>query len=121
MEAGRPALNTHAVARDRVVATATESEGVSMSKPERLARWTALLFVAAFFCLPFLVPIHRLPVPTFDSELLSVMLLALALTTAGIYGGRLNVSWPIPAFLLGGCCRSGCFRTCWVGWITHIS
>ena len=100
MEAGRSGLSAHAVARHRVVATTTESESVSMSKPERLARWTALLFVAAFFCLPFLVPIHRLPSPTFDSELLSVMLLASALTTAGICSGRLNVCWPIPAFLL---------------------
>ncbi len=94
------ALSPHAVARHEIVAMAAGSESVTLSRFGWVARWTALSLVAALFCLPFVAPIRRPPIASFDCELLSVILLASALIAAGFCGGRLKVSWPIPVFLL---------------------
>jgi hypothetical protein len=60
----------------------------------------AILFAALLFLLPFISPIHRLPLPTFDSECLAALLLSCSLAAllfAGPVKARLN--WPLPALL----------------------
>ncbi len=60
----------------------------------------AMLFSALLFLIPFISPIHRLPLPTFDSECLAGLLLGGSLSAmlfATPVKARLN--WPLPTLL----------------------
>jgi O-antigen ligase len=71
-------------------------------KVEAGATRGVLLCIALLFSLPFILPIHRPPLPGFDAEWLAAVLLAITVTLAGIAGGgKAPLQWPLPAFVFG--------------------
>ena len=61
-----------------------------------------LLCIALLFSLPFVLPVHRPPLPGFDAEWLAAVLLAITVTLAGVAGGgKTPMQWPLPAFVFG--------------------
>jgi len=60
----------------------------------------AVLLAAFLFALPFLNPIRRLPLPTFDSECLAALLLAASLAALLFAPStKVRMNWPLPALL----------------------
>ena len=66
-----------------------------------IAQRMSVASIAMLFFVPFVVPIRRFPIPTFDGELLAALLLGLAITVAGLSSTRaIRIQWPLPVFLL---------------------
>src|SRR5258706_7162696 len=64
----------------------------------------ALGGVALLGILPFLWTVHRYPIPSFDSEVVSAWCLGFALLSSGLLTGReTSIRWPLPTVLLGLC------------------
>jgi O-antigen ligase len=67
--------------------------------------WSSSLLLTAvgsIVALPLLNPVHRLPLPSFESEFLAAAALSLALVFAGVLGGRpFSAGWRMPALLVG--------------------
>lgn len=67
----------------------------------RMAQAAALVILGMLFVLPFVLPIHRLPLPAFDAEWLAAMLLSAAAVALGASGRRqVGIAWPLPAWLI---------------------
>jgi len=68
---------------------------------QRRAAAAVAVLVALLFSLPFVAPVHRYPLTTFDSELISAGILAVAMVVAAIAGrARMSVGWPLPTITL---------------------
>jgi O-antigen ligase len=86
---------------------------MSTSLAPRIGQWVAPLkrqaiagalgLVGLLFCLPFLWPIHRHPITTFDSDLIAAVILGLALIVGGAAGtaASMRVAWHLPLIALG--------------------
>ena len=61
----------------------------------------AVCGIALIFAIPFLSPIHRFPLPTFDSEWLAAVILMVTLSIVGMCSRvQIRLQWPLPSFLL---------------------
>ena len=57
-----------------------------------------MALVGLLFIAPFVVPVHRYPIPSFDVEWIAVVVLATALVVTALgTSARLSVQWPLPA------------------------
>jgi len=69
---------------------------------QRQAVAGVLVLVALLVSVPFLTPVHRYPLTTFDCEWIAAVTLALAMIVAA-FASRVSVglSWPLPSIALG--------------------
>lgn len=64
-------------------------------------RIVSLVGIASIFSVPFLLPVHRLPLTSFDSEWAAGLLLSATVMAAGLAGRvAIRVQWHLPAFLI---------------------
>jgi O-antigen ligase len=68
----------------------------------------AVVFIVGLtFLLPFVNPVHRLPIPTLDSELLAAALTSVGLVALATSRRSFALRWPLPTFLLLLCLVAG--------------
>src|SRR5262245_39201693 len=61
-----------------------------------------LVLVALLVAVPFLTPLHRYPLTTFDCEWIAAVTLAIAMIVATFASReRIGLSWPLPSIALG--------------------
>src|SRR5882672_5730245 len=80
------------------MSTALISRKQVLGAPVQARAIAAVMFgIALLFSLPFVAPIHRYPLTTFDSEWMSAGLLAAAMLVAAVARPtRVVASWPLP-------------------------